>query len=95
MTDTSKPAEAADQTRRAFFRKSAEVAVTAPAVAVLLSATTKSAKAQTIYSGDFVGLTETQGAAFNGGIDDAPQQVVFAGDDGFDGDSFAMPPVAP
>ena len=94
MTETSKATEAADQTRRAFFRKSAEVAVTAPAVAVLLSATTKSAKAQSIYSGDFVGQTETQGAAFNGGVDDQAQQIILQ-DDGFDGDNFALPPVAP
>jgi len=42
--------EATDKTRREFVKRSAQVAVTAPAVAMLLSATTKPASAQiTLY----------------------------------------------
>jgi len=37
------------KTRRAFVRTAAQVAVTAPAVGLLLSATTKPAAAQTAY----------------------------------------------
>ncbi len=83
MTDSSNSTAAAQQTRRAFFCTSAEVAVTAPAVAVLLGASTKSAKAQSIYSTDFVGASETVGAAFNGGNDDAALFTSASFDDNF------------
>jgi hypothetical protein len=42
-------AKAAENTRREFVKKSAQVAVTAPAVAMLLSATTKPASAVSLY----------------------------------------------
>jgi hypothetical protein len=40
------------KTRRDFVKKSAQVAVTAPAVAMLLSATTKPASATTLYQAE-------------------------------------------
>ena len=42
--------EIAKKTRRAFVTTAAQVAVTAPAVGLLLSASTKSASAQTRYT---------------------------------------------
>ncbi len=44
-TDAAEPA----QTRREFFKTSSQVAVTAPAVAMLLAASTKSAAAASPY----------------------------------------------
>jgi hypothetical protein len=50
MEQNAQPATvAAEQTRRDFFKKSSQVAITAPAVALLLTATTKSAKAAPVY----------------------------------------------
>lgn len=51
MADEEKKVEggAEQQSRRDFVKTSAQVAVTAPAVAMLLSATTKSALAQSAY----------------------------------------------
>jgi hypothetical protein len=46
MSDETKPAP---KTRRAFVKTAAQVAVTAPAVAVLLNASTKPAAARTLY----------------------------------------------
>src|SRR5947207_425113 len=54
MEDDSKIGAAADavgqKTRRAFVKTAAHVAVTAPAVAMLLSASTKPAAAATFYA---------------------------------------------
>jgi|SRR5579863_7041196 len=51
MADEEKKVEGGSeqQSRRDFVKTSAQVAVTAPAVAMLLSATTKSALAQSAY----------------------------------------------
>ena len=46
------------KTRRSAIKTAAQVAVTAPAVGLLLSAGTKSAMAQTIYSGDDTLITD-------------------------------------
>lgn len=48
----TKSAEADVKGRREFLKTAAQVAVTAPAVAMLLTATTKKAAAQTTYAID-------------------------------------------
>jgi hypothetical protein len=55
--------QTAQKTRRAFVKTAAQVAVTAPAVSLLLSATTKPAAAATCYSvkgclGDDTAITD-------------------------------------
>ena len=52
MKDSISPEEAAPEqaTRRAFFKTSSQVAITAPAVALLLSAASKPAAAATQYA---------------------------------------------
>lgn len=49
------------KTRRSAIKTAAQVAVTAPAVGLLLSAGTKSAMAQSIYSGDDTLITDDLG----------------------------------
>ena len=53
MEDDNKmgPAPVGQKTRRAFVKTAAQVAVTAPAVAMILSASTKKASAQVVYDG--------------------------------------------
>jgi hypothetical protein len=65
--EEEKKVEAAQQSRRAFVKTAAQVAVTAPAVAMLLSATTKPAAAQAAY-----GLTSIDDAGGNNDICGVP-----------------------
>ena len=61
-----------DKTRRSAIKTAAQVAVTAPAVAMLLSASTKAASAQRAYDG---GTEEPSGDFFDdaGVLDDGAQ----------------------
>jgi hypothetical protein len=77
--------EVAGKTRRAFVKTAAQVAVTAPAVGLLLSASTKKAAAATIY-GDDVNLGDNFVAN-----DDAVDDVV-TGDDLVTGDDGVVVP---
>ena len=51
MEENAQPEAAVTGTRRELFKKSSQVAITAPAVALLLSASAKSAKAAPAYNG--------------------------------------------
>ncbi len=64
--------EVPQKTRRTFVKTAAQVAVTAPAVAVLLSAGTKPAAAiPALYlTGDGTPLTAEHTGSFNGSFDD-------------------------
>lgn len=67
MTDETKK-DVTGQTRRKAIKTAAQVAVTAPAVGLLLSAGTKSAQAQFVYNpgDDFVTIDDT--LVQNGGL---------------------------
>ena len=73
--------DASETSRRKLFRKSAEVAVTAPAVALLLSAASKKAHAGNIYQNDVGQPNSTTDAS------DLPNPYVSddAGNDDFGG----------
>jgi hypothetical protein len=61
------------KTRRAFVKTAAQVAVTAPAVTILLAAGTKPAAAGTAYvvlSADGTPVREEHSGSFNGNADD-------------------------
>jgi len=75
--------EVEQKTRRAVVKTAAQVAVTAPAVGLLLSASTKSALAQRTYTlaGDDAAATDHGGGNFN---DSSNPDVIFTSgnDDG-------------
>jgi hypothetical protein len=85
--------EKAEATRRQFVRTAAQVAVTAPAVSMLLSATTKSAHAAPAYSlaGDDAVQTDHGGGNF---LDSSnPDVVNTVNDDAVTaGDDLGHPP---
>ena len=72
----------AETTRRSLFRKSAEVAVTAPAVALLLSATAKKAHATSPYQVDTNATNSVADAS------DLPTGGLVSQDDGFSDDLY-------
>jgi len=75
--------EVEQKTRRAVVKTAAQVAVTAPAVGLLLSASTKSALAQRSYGGILVGddasQTDHGGGTFNDSSD--PDVIFTSGND--------------
>jgi len=78
-----------DQTRRSAIKTAAQVAVTAPAVGLLLSASTKSASAAVTYSIQQIGDSTVKnvyyddGGVKNGGDDEGT--IVLATGSGIDG----------
>jgi len=73
--------EVEQKTRRAVVKTAAQVAVTAPAVGLLLSASTKSALAQRTYTlaGDEAALSDHGGSGFNDSSD--PDVIFTSGND--------------
>lgn len=61
-----------EKTRRSAIKTAAQVAVTAPAVGLLLSASTKAASAQRFYTDD--------GATFDDGVPDSGDDVTVVDD---------------
>ena len=83
MEDDKKIGAAAEavgqKTRRAFVKTAAQVAVTAPAVALLLSASTKKAAAAEPYAGAHTSTTPGLGDDYHSGDDNTSDVTV--GDD--------------
>jgi len=79
MAEEIKIESKAVQSRRAFVKTAAQVAVTAPAAAMLLSASTKSASAQQSIYGDDTNFTS---ANDRGGFEDDKFFTPGSSDDG-------------
>jgi hypothetical protein len=89
MADETKtnPIDSGAKNRRAFVKTAAQVAVTAPAVVMLLSATTKPASAQAVRYAINTGNTGD-----NAFFDDTTPNGQAGSDDSVQGDDFGFPP---